>query len=236
MPFPTQTFSTLDQWKAWIDLNVIPNGNQEIIGNDGNITENAAVKFIRQSPLNWEKADVIDTASAVVAAKPVIVFTGTTPASLTWPDNIYNEYVFVNMTGDAIPLLGALVYYLPTGVSVDNIPANTVVNILKSENDLWVGYSLTAGGGGGSVQKEPKTYIVGTTTGAPVAGALTWQLAAFENSYVKLWINYGITNQIDTGNGSPFITKAVASDTLTIGNYTGGWVAGDILDYILITP
>jgi outer membrane receptor for monomeric catechols len=106
--------------------------------------------------------------------------------------------------------------------------------LFKTTNDLWVqGNSV---GGGASVQKEPKTYVVGTTPGAPTAGEFTWSLPAFENSYVKLWINYGVTNQIDAGNGSPYISKGFSSDELTINNYDGGWKTGDVLDYILITP
>lgn len=236
MPFPSQTFTTLDQWKAWIDLNVIPNGNEDITGDDGNITENAAVKFIRQSPLNWEKADVVNSASAYIAQRPVVFFTGTAPVSLTWNDNIYNEYVFVNMTASAIPLLGLLVYYNTLGNPVSTIPPNTAVNVLKGSNDLWVGLTIGSSGGGGSTQKQPLSYVVGATLGAPVAGTTTWQVANFANSYVALFVGNILVDISDSGDGSPYITKTLSSDTLTINNYGVGWNNGDKLTYILITP
>jgi hypothetical protein len=236
MPFPSQTFNNLDDWKTWIDSNIIPNGNQEIIGDDGNITENAAVKFIKQSPLNWEEASVVNTALAVIAPRPVVVFTGSTPVSLTWNDNIYNEYVFINMTSSDIPLLGLLVYYKPDGTTSSVIPATTAVNIFKAENDLWVEGSNSGSGGGGSTQKQPLTFVVGTTLNAPTAGTTTWQLPAFANSWVMLTVNRIPVDLIDTGDGSAFITKTLVSDTLTIGNYGSGWNTGDVLTYTLITP
>jgi hypothetical protein len=236
MPFPSQTFNTLDDWKTWIDSNIIPNGNQEIIGDDGNITENAAVKFIRQSPLNWEEASVLNTALAVIAPRPVVVFTGATPVSLTWNDNIYNEYVFINMTSLAIPLLGLLVYYKPDGTVSSSIPAATAISLFKAENGLWVQGNNTGSGGGGSVQRQPNTFVVGTTVGAPTPGQATWQLPVFQNTWVTLTVNRIPVDLIDTGDGSPYITKTLISDTLTIGNYGTGWNNGDVLTYTLITP
>lgn len=236
MPFPTITFSTLDQWKTWVDTNVIPNGNEEITGDDGNITENAAIKFIRQSPLNWEEADVVNTTGAVIAARPVIVFSGSTPSSLTWNDNIYNEYVFINMTASDIPLLGLLVYYTPTGTVASTIPANTAINVFKASNDLWVQGNNTGSGGGGSTQKQPLSFKVGTTVGAPTAGIATWQRSAFLNSWVILTINRIPIDLSDMGDGSPYVTKVLASDTLTINNYGVGWNADDVITYTLITP
>lgn len=236
MPFPSQTFNTLDEWKAWVDANIIPNANEEITGDDGNITENAAVKFIKQSPLNWEKADVVNSAAPYVAQRPVVVFSGTAPVSLTWNDNIYNEYVFVNMTASAIPLLSPLVYYTTSGISVANIPANSAANIFKASNDLWVGLSYSSGGGGGSTQKQPLSFVVGTTPGAPTVNTTTWQLPVFANSYVALFVGNILVDMSDSGDGTPYITKALGSDTLTINNYGTGWNNGDKLSYILITP
>lgn len=87
-----------------------------------------------------------------------------------------------------------------------------------------------------SSQKEPKSFLVGTTVGAPTAGASTWVNSDFANSYVVLFLNGAKVYHSDLGNGAPYITKVLASTTLTINNYSGGWVAGDIVEYILITP
>jgi len=235
MPLPTQTFNTIDDWESWVNSNIITNGNGDISGNDGNITENAAVKFIKKSPLNWEKAQIISTGGVVVPVRPVVIFTNTTPTSLTWNDNIYNEYLFINMTGSDIPLGGSFVYYTPLGTVGTTIPAFGIINILKANNDLWVQGNSSNGGGGGTVQKQPQTYIVGTTVGAPTSGTNTWALSTFLNSWIVLIIGRSlIVDMTDAGDGAPFISKPLASSTLTINNYT--FQDGDILSYILITP
>lgn len=89
----------------------------------------------------------------------------------------------------------------------------------------------TATGGGGGTVEEPLSYLVGTTANAPVAGTSTWQLTAFLNNYVTIYLGGQIVNQSDMGDGSPYITKAVDSDTLTITNYQ--WQNGDVLQYII---
>lgn len=98
---------------------------------------------------------------------------------------------------------------------------------------------IGGGSGGGfvvSTQKAPQTFKVGTTLNAPTAGAFTWQLSDFANSYVVMKINGGDVYQADMGNGNAYLTKTLISDTLTIGNYAGGWQTGDIIEITLITP
>lgn len=236
MPLPDQTFPNFPALLAYINANIKPNGNEEITGQLHNNVENGLLTFIEKSPLNWEKADVVNSASAYIAQRPVVFFTGTAPVSFTWSDNIYNEYVFVNMTASAIPLLGMLVYYNTLGNPVSTIPPNTAVNVLKGRNDLWVGLTIGSSGGGGSTQKQPLSYVVGTTLGSPTAGTTTWQVSNFANSYVALFVGNILVDMSDSGDGSPYVTKTLSSDTLTINNYGAGWNNGDKLTYILITP
>ncbi len=84
-----------------------------------------------------------------------------------------------------------------------------------------------------SGNKKPDTVVVGTDADAPIAGETTWTLEKFRGNYVTLHLNYSRVNQKNTGNGSPYISKALNSPTLTIGNYTGGWQTGDVIDYTL---
>jgi len=229
-------FPNIDALEAYVDANITTNGNNEITGQEGNISLNGCIEFIRQSPLNYAKASVVNSTAAQIAQTPVVVFTSSTPASLTWGDNIYNEYVFINMTSSAIPLLGLLVYYTPLGTVADSIPANSVVNVFKAANDLWVQGNNTGSGGGGSSQKQPLSFKVGTTPSAPTAGATTWTLPAFQNSWVLLTVNRIPIDLSDMGDGNPYISKLLTSDTLTINNYGAGWNDGDVLTYTLITP
>ncbi len=236
--YPTIEFDTIEEWENYVNTYVVANGMEQITGPIGNNAYNGAVKFVSQSPLNWGKATVYNTTGAVSLSnnfQGVAIFSTNTPSSLSFGDNFYNQYVFLNLTDGAIPLVTPSAYYDFTGSPVTSIPANSAIILFKASNDLWVlgGNS----GGSGSTQKQPKTYVVGTTSGAPTAGSTTWQNSAFANSYVALFLNYGKVNQSDAGNGSPYISKAsLASDTITINNVTGGWIAGDVLDYILITP
>lgn len=238
MPLPIITFNTFDELETYVNTVIIPNAMQLIDGEEHNAVENGLLEFIRKSPLNWETGNIVSSGGAVSATRPVTVITTTTPTTLSWSDNIYNEYIFVNMTGNAIPLLSPLVYFTAAGTSLNYIPENTAVTILKTTNGLWVATSVSGtGGGGGSTQKQPRTFVVGTTLNAPTAGTFTWTLPAFANSWVVLILARSIiVDMEDTGDGSAYITKAVASDTLTISNYGEGWNTGDILSYILITP
>jgi len=234
MPFTP--FNTIDDLIAYIDNVIKENHNEEITGPLHNRAENGIVQYVKEATLNYFKASVISSGGNVALSRNVSVIITTTPTTLTWGDNFSNEWVIANMTGNPIPLLGSLVYYLPTGAAIDNIPANSVVTIFKAINDLWIGWNLTgSGSGGGSVQKQPLTFIVGTTPGAPVNGTSTWTLPAFENSYVTLVIARSIfVDMTDAGDGSAYITKLLPSDTLTITNYV--FTTGDILSYTLITP
>ena len=239
MPYPTINFSSITQWENYVNTEIVTNGNEEITGVVGNNAYNGAVKFVKQSPLNWSKAAIYSFGGDVLLDdeyQGVAMFITTTPDSLSFNSNFYKEYLIINATSDDIPLDTPSGYYTVDGTTVDNIPANSAVSLVLASNDIWVGWTVSGGGGGGSTQKEPKSYKVGTTSGAPTVAATTWQLAAFANSYVILFVNYSLVDLADMGNGNPYITKTLSSDTLTISNYTGGWVAGDILTFILITP
>ena len=223
-------FSTIDDLVAYIDANIKANGLEEITGPIHNTVENGLVQYIKKAAKNYFKAAIVSSGGAVTLSANVTIITTATPSSLTWGDNFLNEWTIVNMTANAIPLLGGLVYYAPTGNAVSNIAANSAITIYKATNDLWV-----SNGGGGGIQKQPKTFIVGTTTDAPTAGLNTWALDDFKNSWVVLILSRSIIiDMTDVGDGSAYITKAINSDTLTINNYT--WNTDDILTYILITP
>lgn len=232
-------FPNIDALQAAVDAEIIANGNEEITGPIMNEMLNGCIEFIRKSPLNWSKASLVSGGGVVSISDEytgVVVFMTTTPTSLTWGDNFYYQYVFINMTAADIPLFGLLRYYKTDGTVAASIPANSAVTIYKASNDLWIGIVSTGGGGGGSTQKQPKSYVVGVTDGAPTPDTLTWTLPVFLNSYVTLFIGNLLVDMEDSGDGSPYMTKPLASDTLTISNFGNGWSVGDKLSFILITP
>lgn len=235
--YPIITFDTINQWETYVNTNIVANGAELITGPIGNAAYNGAVTFVKQSPLNWSKAAVYPSGGDVDLDNfflGVAIFMTTTPDSLTWGDNFYNQYVLINITDGDIQLAGSLVYYDLTGNPVDFVPANTAINIFKATNDLWILGSTM--GGGGSTQKQPKTYTVGTTSGAPTAGLSTWTLLAFGNSYVALFLGNQLVPFGDQGTGLPYLKDkvSISSTTIEIGNYT--WNTGDEISYILITP
>jgi hypothetical protein len=229
-------FPDIDALETYVDTNIIANGVEYITGPINNKALNGCIEFIRKSPLNWGKARLEVSGGDIVLTDDylgVVVFSTVTPDSLSFGDNIYFQYVFINMTTGAIPLDTPSFYYNTTGQAISSLPANSVTVLYKVTNDIWV-IGDSAGGGGGSTQKQPLTYKVGTTPGAPLAGTSTWQLPAFLNSYVTLFIGNAFTPLSDQGDGFPYVTKPLASDTLTVTNYT--WNNGDSLSFILITP
>lgn len=239
MAYPVTTFNTITEWENYLNTQWVTNGNEEITGVVGNNGVNGAVTFIKKSPLNWSKAAIYSGGGDIVLSDNflgVVLFMTTTPDSISFGDNFYNQYVFLNMTGGNIQLDTPSVYYDLSGNPIDYLPANSVTVLYKATNDLWVlGNAST--GGGGSTQRQPKFYIVGTTAGAPTAATSTWTNSAFEGAYIaQLLINKVPVDLEDAGDGSPYIDKPLSSNTLTIYNYGTGWYTGDKLQYILIVP
>lgn len=156
---PTLIFPNLDSWEIWVDNNIVTNGMELITGNFGNITENAAIQFIRQSPLNWQTANVISSGGIVNVTRPVNVIISSVPASLSWGDNIYNQYIFINTVAADIPLATGSSYYDINLQPVDIIPAKSIVNICKASNSLWVVSSVPYSGSNASV--PPLIGVVG---------------------------------------------------------------------------
>ncbi|MEO7048944.1 MAG: hypothetical protein ABI091_26815 [Ferruginibacter sp.] len=167
--YPVNTFPNFSQLEAYINNFWTQNGIQEITGIIGNDVVNALLTFIEQSPLNWQTARIESGGGIIVASRPVVVFMTTTPTSLAWNDNIYNEFIFINTTPNPIPLAGGRIYYDIHLIPHSYIPANTSITIVKATNSNWVQSS-----GVGNSPYGALNLVVGEA-GAPANGASTWQ-------------------------------------------------------------
>jgi hypothetical protein len=157
MPLPSQTFPNFNALLNYINTQWIPNGTGNITGDIGNNVVNGLLTFIEQSSINYSKVHIVSIGGAVVipSSNPTLLISGTTPSSVTWQDNIYNEIVIINTLPVSVPLLSGTVYYDTSLIAQNFIPAGKAIRLLKSTNNLWV----TDGGGGA---KLPLIGIAGT--------------------------------------------------------------------------
>lgn len=161
MPYPVQTFNNFDDLLAYINSEWITNGTGTIDAVIGNNVVNGLLAFIRQSPLNYQTAEIVSTGVPVTNPRPVTVFMTTPAASLQWPDNIYNQYFFVNTTSVAIPLSGGMLYYDIDLVAQTTIPANTTVLISKANNGQWISLYNASGGSGTTTRFHRLQFTIG---------------------------------------------------------------------------
>lgn len=157
MPYPVNTFPTFQDLLNYINTYWVTNGVEEITGVIGNDVVNGLLTFIEKSPLNWQTADIASSGGAVNVTRPITVIMTATPTSLTWSDNIYNEYVFINTTLGDVPTTQT--YYDINLAAVNKIPAKSVINICKAKNGQWILKSLPASGSG--VIVPPLVGVVG---------------------------------------------------------------------------
>lgn len=165
MPYPVNTFPNFSALLAYINNFWITNGIEEITGVIGNDVVNGLLTFVEQSPLNWQTTDIFSTGGAISPVRPVNIIMSVTPDSISWGDNIYNQYIFSNTTSGDIP---SQTYYDNNLSAVTIIPAKSVVNIAKAKNGNWILISSTG------VIKDSLNLVVGES-GAPQNGQSIWQ-------------------------------------------------------------
>lgn len=95
----------------------------------------------------------------------------------------------------------------------------------------------TSGACGGSGSSTGSTvtmfeYIIGTTSGAPTAGATTFAKTEFTDASVLVFIGKIPQSQVDDGSGS-YYTKVLGSDTVTLTGMT--WETGTLVQFMVIT-
>ncbi len=205
MPYPVNTFPNFNALLNYINSYWITNGMEEITGVIGNDVVNALLTFVEQSPLNWQTALIVSSGGDINATRPVNVFITTPPNSLTWGDNIYNQYIFNNTTGGDIPTL--MTYYDLSLQPLNVIPANSLVNICKATNGFWI---VVAVPNKGSAAAYPalKGTVGGGGADDPVDGSTSFQSNKLMNlgstTGGKLSIIYADTPMSSWGNNAGF--------------------------------
>lgn len=213
MAYPQQTFADFAELLAYINTEWINNGNGDITGIIGNNVVNGLLTFIEQSPLNWQKAQLVNSAAAQIVTGPVVVFMVNAPAQISFLDNIYNEFCFINTTSSAIPLLSPAQYYNINLVAVTSIPAKSIVRICKATNNSWIISSVPNNGSQSSL--PPLIGVVdGGGANDPVSGISTFQ----HNSLKGLGGSNGgkIQIQLDGANLTNFgVNQSIIFDAAT---------------------
>lgn len=172
MAYPQQTFNNLQDLLDYINTFYVTNGNEDIDAVIGNNIVNALGNFFPKYAVNGNTADIKSTGGAVVLDRPMTVIMTTVPTTLTWLDNVQNEYYIINATGFNIPLLSGTRYYDQYLTAQTFIPARTTIHISKVKNGNWIFAGNLGGGGGGSLPPQAGNEGKGLTTNGSSAN---WQ-------------------------------------------------------------
>ena len=159
MPYPQQTFNSLADLLAYTNSNIVTNGLGEIDAVELNNVLNGLATFIQQNPLNWNKAKVESSGGVIVIERGVTEIKGIAPTTVTWGDNVQNEFKIVNMTASNIPLASGKSYYDVNANQITYIPSRQVLNICKDDNNKWIQVNNFSSNGGSGSDTFCKDYI-----------------------------------------------------------------------------
>lgn len=148
MSLPATTFATIQELINYINTVIVPNGAQEITGEEHNAIENGLANFIVKYTLNSGLAGISSSTGVIPLSKPITVFT-VVPTSVNWPDNIQNEYYIVNATASDIPLTSGYSYVDQYATVQTSIPARSTVHIAKATNSNWIQINNLGGSSSG---------------------------------------------------------------------------------------
>lgn len=230
MPYPVQTYPNFAALLAYINNTIVTNGNEEIDAVDMNNVVNGLLTFITQSPINWQKAQIVSTAIAATASRPVVLFMTTAATSLSFSDNIYNQYCFINTTNSDIPLLTPAQYFDINLSVVTKIPAKSIVNISKANNNAWVVNSVPSSGSQPGL--PPLVFVVDRgQPDDPVSGTSIWQnnklkgLGAANNNFISIMLDSGIITNYGANKNMEYNATTGTIDLAYNGN-NAQWNAG----------
>lgn len=183
----------IDQEIAYILTNWIQNNNQLITGTIGqNVVWNLA-QFIKQNPENYQKASVVVTNVNYTpnVNECIIIFTNNSTGGLTWIDNRWNKYYFVNITNNIRTFFNGKFYYDINGATQTTLAARSTLFLAKGEDDYW--YQISSNTGVVPPNTPPLIGVAGRGgPNDPVIGSTLFQS--------PLIVGLGSTNIIDGKN------------------------------------
>lgn len=157
------TFNNITELEDYVDQVIINNHNNEITGPQMNDILNGVIKFIKQSPRNFNKAYRTSTAQSFVATDDqcVLVFDSGATGSIQLCDTRWNEWVIFNRSGSQKQLVGSITAYRTlSGLQKNYISDGETVNIAKASNNFW--YEISPKGGGGTSEYGCLTDTIAT--------------------------------------------------------------------------
>jgi len=142
MSYPQKTYSNFTQILSDINNLIVTNGAGDIDGVVLNNVLNGAITFIEQSALNYNLAKIEQSGGSITLSSSVTIVRAVIPTSLTWGDNVYNQWVVINQLSSSVPLLGGISYIDIFGNPQTSIPANTTIILYKVSNGQWVNSNI----------------------------------------------------------------------------------------------
>lgn len=157
MALPGQTFTTIAQLIAYINQFIVPNANMAIIGTEHNNVENGLASFIVSYTLNSSLVHIVTTGGVVVLPSPIVVITGAVPTSVSWGDDVQNEYYVINATASEVPIAGGFSYVDQFGIAQTSFPSHQAVHMAKATNGQWIMVNNLTGGS--PLNADPQTLL-----------------------------------------------------------------------------
>ena len=142
MSYPQKTYSNFTQILSDINNLIVTNGAGDIDGVVLNNVLNGAITFIEQSTLNYNLAKIEQSGGSITLSSSITIVRAVIPTSLTWGDNVYNQWVVINQLSSSVPLLGGISYIDIFGNPQTSIPANTTIILYKVSNGQWVNSNI----------------------------------------------------------------------------------------------
>jgi hypothetical protein len=164
MPYPNQTFNTISDLLAYVNTNVVTNGNQEITAIIENNVENGLANFIVSYTLNSGLAGISSSTGVVPLSKPITYFS-VTPTSISLGTNVQNEFYIINATANNIPLTSGYSYIDAYQTVQTSIPARAYVHLAKATNGTWLQVNTATAGSDSLPPQTGKSGQVLTTNG-----------------------------------------------------------------------